>query len=155
KAHGGLAVDIKTQLAAPTAEFMAQQRAIRKSHHTQVEKQMKAKHAQEVAVFKMKERSDARAADVARLQAGGMANANDKTRIKMEKAQLAARGADQEYLGGTEKLHELHQKWVEDWTAACRECQVLEEKRIDYIRSHLWTYANLFSTVCVADDEAR
>jgi len=36
---------------------------------------------------------------------------------------------------------------------ACDKFQDLEEERIDFLKSNLWTYANIMSTVCVSDDE--
>src|SRR5436305_11596177 len=45
------------------------------------------------------------------------------------------------------------QQWNYDWRIACDKFQDLEEERIDSLKTYLWTYANLISTVCVADDE--
>ncbi|KAJ3334583.1 hypothetical protein HDU93_007701 [Gonapodya sp. JEL0774] len=50
-------------------------------------------------------------------------------------------------------MNEAHTKWKEEWRGACETFQKLESDRIDFLRSSLWNYANLFSTACVADDE--
>jgi len=50
-------------------------------------------------------------------------------------------------------LQETTYRWNQEWKTACDKLQDLEEERIDFLKSNLWTYANIMSTVCVADDE--
>jgi hypothetical protein len=45
-------------------------------------------------------------------------------------------------------------RWNTEWKQACDKYQDLEEERIDFLKSNLWTYANIMSTVCVSDDES-
>ena len=42
--------------------------------------------------------------------------------------------------------------WESEWKDFCDECQDLEEKRVEFIKDIMWTYANAVSTVCVTDD---
>jgi hypothetical protein len=41
---------------------------------------------------------------------------------------------------------------VVDANEATQKFQDLEEERIDFTKSSLWTFANVSSTVCVSDD---
>jgi len=51
-------------------------------------------------------------------------------------------------------LQETSYRWIQDWKQACDKFQDLEEERIDFLKTNLWTYANIMSTVCVSDDES-
>ena len=66
---------------------------------------------------------------------------------------MAAKAADQEYMQLVKNAQDTTQKWNYDWRVACDKFQDLEEERIDSLKTYLWSYANLISTVCVADDE--
>ncbi|KAG0324680.1 Proline-serine-threonine phosphatase-interacting protein 2 [Dissophora globulifera] len=78
----------------------------------------------------------------------------DKVSMKMEKTELASRAADIEYQESIRQLTEINDKWILEWRAACDKFQLLEEERIDYLRTTLWNYANIISSTCVADDES-
>ncbi|KAJ3121158.1 hypothetical protein HK101_006779, partial [Irineochytrium annulatum] len=75
-------------------------------------------------------------------------------KLKIEKTSNQMKQNDLDYLNGVEKLADIHQRWEEDMRIACKECQKLEEERIDYIRSTVWNYANMLSSLCVSDDES-
>ena len=40
-------------------------------------------------------------------------------------------------------------------TNVCQKFQDLEEERLDFTKSSLWTFVNVASTVCVSDDAVR
>ena len=61
---------------------------------------------------------------------------------------------DKDYKAAVKVLHETTHRWNIEWKQACDKYQDLEEERIDFLKSNLWTYANIMSTVCVSDDEA-
>ncbi|KAI8587416.1 hypothetical protein BDZ88DRAFT_454082 [Geranomyces variabilis] len=157
KAHLELAQEIRTKLEKPLSEFIATQSTIRKNHNINVEKQQKAKAAQVAAVMKCKERYESKcteAAQLSQLRADPSSKEGEKTKLRLQKTQAAAKQADSEYLSGVDKLTEIHKKWVEDFRVACSECQKLEEDRFHFLRGNVWNYANFLSGVCVADDEA-
>ncbi|KAF9430240.1 Proline-serine-threonine phosphatase-interacting protein 2 [Podila epigama] len=77
----------------------------------------------------------------------------DKMSLKMEKTELASRAADVEYQASIRQLTDINDKWINEWRAACDKFQLLEEQRIEYVRTSLWNYANIISSACVADDE--
>jgi hypothetical protein len=51
-------------------------------------------------------------------------------------------------------LQETSYRWIQEWKQACDKFQDFEEERIDFLKTNLWTYANIMSTVCVSDDES-
>ena len=61
---------------------------------------------------------------------------------------------DKEYQLAVKALAETTHRWNIEWKQACDKYQDLEEERIDFLKSNLWTLANIMSTVCVADDES-
>lgn len=60
---------------------------------------------------------------------------------------------DRDYKAAVKVLQETTNRWNQEWKHACDKFQDLEEERIDFLKSNLWTYANIMSTVCVSDDE--
>ncbi|KAJ3080865.1 hypothetical protein HK102_002755, partial [Quaeritorhiza haematococci] len=161
RSHLDVANEMRTQLEKPLQEFIATQSGIRKNHNAIVEKHQKAKASQVAVVLKAKERYESRCAEANQLQSrlknetnGMVAKDVEKLKLKLEKTQSAAKQADSDYSTGVEKLTDIHRKWEEDMRTCCIDCQKLEEDRIDYLRTHLWSYANMLSTVCVSDDES-
>ncbi|CAG8709609.1 5276_t:CDS:2, partial [Dentiscutata heterogama] len=78
----------------------------------------------------------------------------EKLNSKIERTQLAAKAADQEYIQMVKIAADATQRWNEDWRLACEKFQYLEEDRIDFLKKELWNYANLISSICVVDDES-
>ncbi|KAL3896937.1 MAG: hypothetical protein SGCHY_003751 [Lobulomycetales sp.] len=159
--HLDLASDIRVKLDRPVSEFIANQAAVRKNHNANVERIQRSKHQLSVSVQKSREKCEARCAEVAMLEQAKQQNPigsagikeQERLRIKLEKAQTTAHAADFDYQSGVEKLAELHSKWIQETGTAFSDCQKLEQERIDFLRTHTWTYANLLSSACVADDE--
>lgn len=95
-----------------------------------------------------------------------------KNKAKLEKTQIQLASNSNEYEAAVKTLEETTGRWNKEWKAACdvsdasanRKCfdtttnapsqkfQDLEEERLDFTKSSLWTYANIASTVCVSDD---
>lgn len=63
-------------------------------------------------------------------------------------------------------LHDTAQRWVHEWRSACDVCisfctllrqtqkfQELDEDRIDFMKANIWNYANLYSAICVSEDD--
>lgn len=75
-----------------------------------------------------------------------------KNKAKMEKTQIQLASTSNEYEAAIKVLEETTGRWNKDWKAACDKFQDLEEERIDFTKSSLWTFANIASTVCVSDD---
>ena len=75
-----------------------------------------------------------------------------KNKAKMEKTQIQLASTSNEYEAAVKVLEETTGRWNREWKAACDKFQDLEEERLDFAKSSLWTFANVASTVCVSDD---
>lgn len=75
-----------------------------------------------------------------------------KNKAKLEKTQIQMASTSNEYEAAVKALEETTGRWNRDWKGACDKFQDLEEERIDFTKSSLWTFANIASTVCVSDD---
>ena len=85
--------------------------------------------------------------------------------MKLEKSQAAVQISsisflahselvDKDYQTAVRVLQETTHRWNVEWKQACDRYQDMEEDRIDALKSNLWTFANIMSTVCVTDDES-
>lgn len=61
---------------------------------------------------------------------------------------------DNDYKAAVKVLQETTHRWIVEWKKACDQFQDLEEERIDFVKSNLWTYANIMATACVSDDDS-
>jgi hypothetical protein len=75
-----------------------------------------------------------------------------KNKAKLEKTQINLATSNQEYEAAVKVLEETTGRWNRDWKAAADKFQDLEEERLDFMKSSLWSFANIASTVCVSDD---
>lgn len=75
-----------------------------------------------------------------------------KNKAKLEKTQVQVAQSNHEYELAIKILEETTVRWNRDWKAAADKFQDLEEERLDFTKTSLWTFANLASTVCVSDD---
>lgn len=75
-----------------------------------------------------------------------------RNKAKLEKTQIALVTTNQEYESAVKVLEETTARWNREWKAAADKFQDLEEERLDFTKSSLWTFANIASTVCVSDD---
>lgn len=75
-----------------------------------------------------------------------------KNKAKLEKTQINVATSNTEYESAVKVLEETTGRWNRDWKAAADKFQDLEEERLDFTKSSLWTFANIASTVCVSDD---
>lgn len=75
-----------------------------------------------------------------------------KNKAKLEKTQIQLASNSNEYEAAVKVLEELTGRWNKEWKAACDKFQDLEEERLDFSKSSLWSFANIASTVCVSDD---
>lgn len=75
-----------------------------------------------------------------------------KNQAKLEKTQITVVTSREEYQAAIKVLEETTARWNREWKAAADKFQDLEEERLDFTKSSLWTFANIASTVCVSDD---
>ncbi|KAF9277422.1 hypothetical protein BGZ68_009309 [Mortierella alpina] len=156
KSHIELASKMRDQLESALAEFNNNQKDKRKLHQASIDRTFRNKQLYLLQLIKAKEKYDAECIRSKGLSAAKMnlvGKELDKVSIKMEKTELASRAADVEYQASIRQLSEINDKWILEWRAACDKFQLLEEQRVDYLRTTLWNYANIISSTCVADDE--
>lgn len=77
-----------------------------------------------------------------------------KNKAKLEKTQISLAASNTEYENAVKALEDTTARWNREWKAAADKFQDLEEERLDFTKSSLWTFANIASTVCVSDDAA-
>lgn len=77
-----------------------------------------------------------------------------RNKAKLEKTQISLATSNQEYEQAVKALEETTARWNREWKAASDKFQDLEEERLDFTKSSLWTFANISSTVCVSDDSS-
>lgn len=75
-----------------------------------------------------------------------------KNKAKLEKTQITLATSNTEYENAVKALEDTTTRWNREWKAAADKFQDLEEERLDFSKSSLWTFANIASTVCVSDD---
>jgi len=77
-----------------------------------------------------------------------------KNKAKLEKTQISLATSNSDYEAAVKALEETTARWNREWKAAADKFQDLEEERLDFTKSSLWTFANIASTVCVSDDSS-
>ncbi|ORZ02469.1 hypothetical protein BCR43DRAFT_519788 [Syncephalastrum racemosum] len=160
RAHLDLSSQLQQHLEAPLASFVKDQTERRKAQYQQIEnsKQLKSMHYANVERSRdyytaectkltgmekyLTERRSEMAADEAQ---------QVEEEIEEQKKLVAA--ADQEYKHAVTVLNDVTDKWISDWRSTCDTFQDLEETRIDFIRSSLWAFANIMSSVYIVDDQ--
>jgi hypothetical protein len=172
KAHQGIAGQMKSELEEPLAAFAGGMKERRKIVQAGIEKLFKTKLQQTQAVNKVglrdwktvhviltldkaRDRYEQDCLKIKGYLAQGhmvMGQEERKNKAKMEKTQIQLASTSNEYEAAVKVLEETTNRWNREWKAACDKFQDLEEERLDFTKSSLWTFANVASTVCVSDD---
>ncbi|KAL2827025.1 hypothetical protein BDW59DRAFT_171569 [Aspergillus cavernicola] len=148
KSHAAIAGQMKRELEEPLIAFAGGSKERRKIIQTGIERIHKTKMQQTQVVNK----------DCLRVKgylAQGhmvMGQEERKNKAKLEKTQIQLASSSSDYDAAVKVLAETTARWNKEWKSACDKFQDLEEERIDFSKSSLWTYANIASTVCVSDD---
>lgn len=77
----------------------------------------------------------------------------DRNNMKLEKTHMALDMSKRDYQTALRLLQDTTAKWTNEWKSSCDGFQDLEEERISFLKSHLWSYTNIVSSVCVKDDD--
>ena len=155
KQHQTVAGQMKSELDEPMAAFIGAMKERRKIVQGGVEKLLKTKNQQTASVNKSRDRFEQDCLKIKGYLAQGhmvMGQEERKNKAKLEKTQIQMSTNSNEYEEAVKVLEETTGKWNREWKAACDKFQDLEEERIDYFKSSLWSFANIASTVCVSDD---
>ncbi|KAI9697567.1 MAG: hypothetical protein M1836_004517 [Candelina mexicana] len=155
KAHQNIAGQMKSELEEPLAAFSGGIKERRKIVQSGIEKLLKVKVQQTQSVNKSRDRYEQDCLRIKGYLAQGhmvMGQEERKNKAKLEKTQIQLATTSTEYETAVKALEETTGRWNRDWKAACDKFQDLEEERLDFMKSSLWSFANIASTVCVSDD---
>jgi hypothetical protein len=157
KQHGMIAQQMKTELEDPLATFAGGIKERRKMIQGGIEKLLKTKNTQTMQVNKTRDRFEQDCLKIKGYLAQGhmvMGQEERKNKTKLEKTQAQMSTNSNEYEMAVKILEETTGRWNREWKAACDKFQDLEEERVDFFKSSLWSFANISSTVCVSDDQS-
>ncbi|KAL2868312.1 formin-binding protein HOF1 [Aspergillus lucknowensis] len=155
KAHAAIAGQMKRELEEPLVAFAGGSKERRKIIQTGIERLHKTKIQQTQTVNKTRDRYEQDCLRIKGYLAQGhmvMGQEERKNKAKLEKTQIQLASSSSDYDAAVKVLTETTGRWNKEWKSACDKFQDLEEERIDFTKSSLWTYANIASTVCVSDD---
>ncbi|MCJ1310224.1 hypothetical protein MMC25_003886 [Agyrium rufum] len=155
KAHQTIAAQMKSELEEPLSAFAGGMKERRKIIQVGIEKLLKVKVQQTQSVNKTRDRYEQDCLRIKGYLAQGhmvMGQEERKNKAKLEKTQIQLATTSNEYEAAVKSLEETTGRWNRDWKAACDKFQDIEEERLDFTKSSLWTFANIASTVCVSDD---
>ncbi|ODQ65726.1 hypothetical protein NADFUDRAFT_51010 [Nadsonia fulvescens var. elongata DSM 6958] len=156
KSHKLTAQQIKGELFEPLNSFATSLRGRRKTVQSTIEKVLKSKITQTSLVEKERENY---VADCHKIN-GFSAQQNlllgkelERNNQKLDKAHISIEISKREYQNALRALGETVDRWNMEWKTSCDKFQDLEEERLSFLKSNLWAYTNIVSTVCVSDDE--
>ncbi|CAG9999091.1 unnamed protein product [Clonostachys byssicola] len=155
KQHQNIAAQMKSELEEPLAAFAGGMKERRKIVQNTVEKLLKTKVQQTQHVNKTRDKYEQECLKIKGYLAQGhmvMGQEERRNKAKLEKTQISVATSNTEYEAAVKVLEETTTRWNREWKAAADKFQDLEEERLDFTKSSLWTFANLSSTVCVSDD---
>ncbi|KAK4495787.1 hypothetical protein PRZ48_013055 [Zasmidium cellare] len=157
KAHATIAAQMKSELEEPLLAFTGGIKERRKIVQNGIEKLLKTKNQQTATVNKARDRFEQDCLKIKGYLAQGhmvMGQEERKNKAKLEKTQIQMSSNSSEYEAAVKVLEETTGRWNREWKAACDKFQDLEEERLDFFKSSLWSFANIASTVCVSDDQS-
>lgn len=181
KQHQNNAAQMRSELEEPLAAFAGGMKERRKIVQNTIEKLLKVKQQQTALVNKVRltwvpptmlppffhhdrididtsqtrDRYEQECLKIKGYLAQGhmvMGQEERKNKAKLEKTQISLATSNAEYEAAVKALEETTARWNREWKAAADKFQDLEEERLDFTKSSLWTFANIASTVCVSDD---
>ncbi|CCC09842.1 hypothetical protein SMACR_03398 [Sordaria macrospora] len=155
KQHQAIAAQMRSELEEPLVAFAGGMKERRKIIQNTVEKLLKVKVQQTQAVNKTRDRYEQESLKIKGYLAQGhmvMGQEERKNKAKLEKTQISLANSNADYEAAVKALEKTTARWNTEWKAAADKFQDLEEERLDFTKSSLWTFANIASTVCVSDD---
>jgi Fes/CIP4, and EFC/F-BAR homology domain len=155
KQHALIAQQMKSECEEPLGAFAGGMKERRKIVQNGVERLLKTKQGQTAHVNKSRDKYEQDCLRIKGYLAQGhmvMGQEERKNKAKLEKTQINMASNSNEYESAVKVLEETTGRWNKEWKSACDKFQDLEEERLDFMKSSLWAFANVASTVCVTDD---
>ncbi|KAF4441690.1 putative PEST phosphatase interacting protein [Fusarium austroafricanum] len=157
KQHQLIGAEMKSELEEPLAAFAGGMKERRKIIQNTVEKLLKVKMQQTQQVNKTRDKYEQECLKIKGYLAQGhmvMGQEERRNKAKLEKTQISLAASSTEYENAVKALEDTTVRWNREWKSAADKFQDLEEERLDFTKSSLWTFANIASTVCVSDDSS-
>ncbi|CAO3621736.1 unnamed protein product [Cunninghamella blakesleeana] len=143
KAHIDMAEQLESSLKGPLESFLKEQSELINARTIQIQNSKGLKDMHMAHVEKTKQVYD----EYNQLLKQKEQNGEDTESTKYSLAM-----ADREWKNAVENLQDVINKFTLDWRITCDLYQDLEERRINFIRSNLWAFANMMSSVFIVDD---
>ncbi len=122
KSHQNIAGQMKSELEEPLAAFAGGMKERRKIIQNGIEKLLKLKMQQTIAVNKSRDRYEQECLKIKGYLAQGhmvMGQEERKNKAKLEKTQIQLSATSNEYEAAVKVLEETTGRWNRDWKAAC------------------------------------
>ncbi|KAF7789306.1 hypothetical protein EIP86_000250 [Pleurotus ostreatoroseus] len=155
--HAKLAAQIKDDLEGGANLFLSKQTQHKRQVQAPIEKEFKTKQQQEAHVIRARDKYEGDCVKInsyTAQQALMQGKDLEKIQQKLRNAQQTVASNERDFAQFSRELQETTAKWEVRWKDFCDKCQDLEEERLEFMKDHMWGYANAISTVCVADDES-
>ncbi|SAL99728.1 hypothetical protein [Absidia glauca] len=160
RAHMDLAQQLQHHLHSPLDSFINEQKDLYTTKQQEIQTMIKAKEASNEELTRTKE---AYVIECTKLnEIYHYLQEEYTTATKEERTQAEAdrdaclqsiERAEQDYRQSIDTHNSNVQAWVNQWQITCDMYQQLEEKRIRFVRSSLWAFANMMSSVYIVDDQ--
>ncbi|ONH66811.1 Septation protein imp2 [Cyberlindnera fabianii] len=157
RSHLNQSRKLHTDSIAKLDSFLSNFVARRKPVESSVENIRKTKQALEGQVNRLRERYQVEANKLNTYLAQEsllLGKELDKNREKIYRQQTMVAEIRQEYQIGCQKLEEIHNTWINEWSISSAKLEELECERIEFLVSNMWEYSNAVSSSCVNDDAA-
>ncbi|KAI8584154.1 hypothetical protein K450DRAFT_267531 [Umbelopsis ramanniana AG] len=154
RAHLDLAQQIKHHLESPLSTFVKDQKEVRQATLSKIEeaRQQKAFHISNAT--KAKDAYEAQCQHLIEMRQRLEDRSQQVGQEDIAKLQEQVAQTDQDYKNSIQALAAAYGLWYDEWREVCDIFQSLEERRLHYLRSSLWAYANMMSSVHTIDDQS-
>ncbi|KAI7904053.1 uncharacterized protein BX663DRAFT_506231 [Cokeromyces recurvatus] len=162
RAHIDLAQQLKDHLEAPLDGFLRDQRDMRKMHQQQIENSRQLWSLHETDVVRTKEYYSTECTKLKTMEKYlyDLKNNDDfltekATQIEkeIEEQRRLVMVAEQVYRRSVDNFNTVNKEWVNNWSSSVDIFQEMEIKRMTYLRSTLWSYANIMTSTFSTDEE--
>ncbi|KAI9283002.1 hypothetical protein BC943DRAFT_328086 [Umbelopsis sp. AD052] len=154
RAHLDLAQQIKHHLESPLSTFVKDQKEVRQATLSKIEdaRQQKVFHISNAT--KAKDAYEAQCQHLIEMRQRLEDRSQQVGQEDIAKLQEQVAQTDQDYKNSIQALAAAYSQWYDEWREVCDIFQSLEERRLHYLRSSLWAYANMMSSVHTIDDQS-
>ncbi|ORZ25051.1 hypothetical protein BCR42DRAFT_399279 [Absidia repens] len=158
RAHMDLAQQLLHHLQSPLDNFIKEQGEIYAAKHRRIQDKIKTRKVSYEHMVKTKDdytSKCARLKEIYRYLEEYTASPDEQRQAEADRDACleTIRLAEQEYRQSIDTYNNHTMLWMDDWRSTCDIYQQLEEKRIRFIRSSLWAFANMMSSVYIVDDQ--